>query len=186
VTFIDTYYEDIDFIKKVLPMISNENYPNINDLAENLVTFSYYKCPSKIQNISSTMQFLLSICLNININENFIYQGNNHSISDFLMYYGWNYPNSPMMNIFTNYCHEKNINLPKIINLIFFDDNFPCYGYDIILRKYQYTKDPMIYEDILEELNKHKIEYPKEKFSCSTIWHYIPGLPELFNISISE
>lgn len=85
--------------------------------------------------------------------------GNN--LQDYLNYYGYNYENSPVMDVILSYNKIDNAtNIPLNAYQYSFNETMP---YDYIQYKYEFTKDPTmgkkIFEEILEEEKKTNVPY---------------------------
>jgi hypothetical protein len=179
------YYDDLLY-KRILPMIDKKNYPNLKHIAKILYLYADRKSIESINHVTNNINFLLNLNNDININESFLIQINSggkklHNITDFLIHYGWNYPNSPMMKIFPS-------DLPPPINMKFSEyDISETNSYYNIFNKYKYTKDPNIYPEIIQEFYEFKISHPDITMNgYSTVWCDLPGFCELFNIKSYE
>jgi hypothetical protein len=107
--------------------------------------FSWARDKKTLKKIANIIQILIEYG-KFNYDDYVIGTGN--TIMDYLDHFGYIYKGSPVMEVF------KNINLKpltgiKINSAYKYDENIP---YNMIWKKYEYTKDPDMAEDIFDEI----------------------------------
>lgn len=110
-----------------------------------------------------------------------IYSGNTknqHNITDYLRYYQYDYLGSPIMELFDDLPEALD---PEFKNFQERERSRYDNDYDMVLRKYQYLKDPTKYHLILTELETLlQRGVPCEGgFGNTSWWSHVPGLDEL-------
>jgi len=83
-----------------------------------------------------------------------------YTVYDYLDHFGYIYDNSPIFNVLTKFGELKPRSGNKINNIYTYDHNKP---YDMLYKKYEYTKNPVmktqILQDITNEQNETGISY---------------------------
>jgi hypothetical protein len=141
---------------------------------------SYEKDQNFLLNFAKIIKKLIINGYDINLPA---YYGNTnlqHNITDYLHYYGYVYPDSPVLKVFLDL-------LPKQLDPNF--ENFRERGisvyeskYDIVIKKYKYLKDPnkyyLIFNELEDLLNKGVLE---NDLQIDDHFSNIPGLNDLVN-----
>ena len=101
-----------------------------------------------------------------------------HNITDFLNHYKYIYPGSPIMKLFA----DLGIKLPAPLDrneMFFWDDGPSRYDDEFakVLRKHQYTKDPAMFQGIIDELRETEKSCHSPSF-YSSWWTAVPIFDE--------
>lgn len=110
-----------------------------------LEQFSWVRDKKTLKKIANILRILID-CGKFNYDDIVIETGN--TLMDYLEHYGYIYNNSPVMEVFNNIM-LKPLTCIKINNQYKYDENVP---YDMIWKKYEYTKDPEMAEEIFDEI----------------------------------
>lgn len=143
---------------------------------------NWQKSPEYFEMLAESIRLLLEAGIDYTLP---VYYGNKpgvtHTVTDYLYYYGYVYPGSPVFNAFKGYL------LPERMDPTFehFVERPPYYSkgrpseYQLIEKKYKYTKDPAMFQKIRDELDRVKAttKAPCDAFSGSQ-WLFVPQVKE--------
>ncbi|AYV77259.1 MAG: hypothetical protein Barrevirus25_2 [Barrevirus sp.] len=158
----DNYYNDGR--RTVLPMILGQ-----------LLNDAKVKKPEFLQETANCFRILIEKG-NYDINLLAHYDdGTCHNITDYLNYYGYNYPNSPIMEVFSNLILPEPLD-PDCKNYIVRERLYVT-PFTTVLEKYKYMKDPTKYHIViaeLEEVLRSGVRY--ERDITDSCWLSIPEI----------
>lgn len=109
--------------------------------------FSWVRDNKSLKKIATILRILIEYG-KFNYDDVVIETGN--TVMDYLNHYGYIYNDSPVMEVF-KYLEIKPLTRISIKNVYKYDENIP---YDMIWKKYEYTKDPEMAEEIFDEIIK--------------------------------
>lgn len=102
-----------------------------------------------------------------------------HNITDYLRYYQYDYPNSPIMSLFNDLPNGEKLPAPLDPEFKYFPNNArKSYDsdYDMVLKKYQYLKDPTKYNLIIDDLRTLMRNETLGECGHTAWWSHVPSL----------
>ncbi len=162
---------------RVYEIFNKQSY-SVPIICHILDQFSWARDKKTLKKIANIIKILIEFG-KFNYDDYVIGTGN--TVMDYLEHYGYNYKGSPVMEVF------KNINLKPLtgvkINTVYkYDESIP---YNMIWKKYEYTKDPEMAEDIFDEIiqeyNQTGVDYTDflEKSNLHIIINRLSNVPSV-------
>jgi hypothetical protein len=158
--------------------INNKEYFNVPIICHILDQFSWARDKKTLKKIANIINILIEYG---NFNYDDIVVETGHTLMDYLEHYGYIYKNSHVMEVFKDLKLNPLTGIP-IKNVYEYDENVP---YDMIWKKYEYTKDPEMAEDIFDEIIQEYdltgVDYTDflEKSNLHIITNHLSNVPSV-------
>ncbi len=117
-----------------------------------LQEFSYLRKEKDLEKLANTLNVLINYG-KFNFDQQVIDAG--YTVSDYLNHYGYVYKSSPVIHMFINNFDLIPQSNKQFCDYYNYNENKP---YDMIWKKYEYTKDPSLIKDILFDIKEEYIK----------------------------